>query len=140
MNVAQVTQALYAAFIDSWSSTPVAAENEVFDAEPSWVRLSVREQVSEQQTLGPKGARRFRRECAVYVQVFTPAEGAFIDAAGGVRSGLELAEDVRRFFEGETISAAKFHAVTVSRERLDPATGRWLVILVTCPFYFMETA
>lgn len=140
MNLATVTQALYGAFMDAWSSTPVAAENEIFETEPSWVRLTVRELASEQQTLGPKRARRFRRDCAVYVQVFTPAEGAFLDVKGGVRAGLELAEDVRRFFEGESISAAKFHAATVTRERLDAETGRWLTLLVTCPFYFHETA
>jgi hypothetical protein len=141
VNLADVTKILAKTFLAGWKSTKVALENEVFDKEPSWVRLSVRELASPQQTLGPKGARRFKRDCVAIVQVFWPVEGAFLGVEGGVDAGLRLAEDARRFFEGESIAPAKFHNASIGPPQKDPAApGRWWTRNVSCPFFYVETA
>lgn len=141
MNLQGVTQALCNAFLAEFGEdTPVAFDNEVLQTEPTWMRMRVVELASEQKTLGRKGNRKFQRDCAVLVQVFEPAEGR-VDGEGGVHGVLGLAEQVRRFFEGETISGAKFHAGGIGPDRLDADSGgRWTVQLVTVPFYFQETA
>lgn len=147
MNFVQVTEVLYEAFAAGWTGTAagtVEYENTNFkpptDATP-WVKFSVIETRSPigQRTMGPTGGRRFDRRGNVMLQAFAPAEG-LVTASGGAGPALTIAELGRAFFEGKTISPAKFHDATVGRARLAPQLqGRWFTVLVTCPFYFQET-
>ena len=142
MNFAEVKRILCNAFEASWTSTKLAFGNEILDTEPFWTRMVVRELSSEQYTMGPVGARKFRRDCTVFVDVFSPVEGAWRDVTeGGEDAGSLLGEDVRRFFESTTLAPAKFRGCTVNNPARDEdAKGRWWVTRASAPFYFIEVA
>lgn len=141
MNLADVKQTLCNYFEGAHTSTQISFGNEVFDTEPFWVRMTVRELSREQITMGPEGARKFESRCAVFVQVFSPVEGAFRSIRGGEFSGTQLAEDIRRLFEGKTIAPAKFQAAHIDAPvRDDASKGRWWMQVVTANFFFFEVA
>lgn len=151
MTLDVLTEALYQSFVTSWAasayaSAPIMRENEIFqppgDLGP-WVRMSVGELDSRQRTSGVAPNRKWRRDCAVFVQCFAPTEGSFAGMAtnGGAKKAMQMAEVCRRAFEGRTISTAKFRAASVSTARPDPdSEGRWILRLVTAPFFFIEIA
>lgn len=151
MNLAQVSEALHQAFATAWAasafaSAPIDFENELFtppDGSAPWVRLTISEFDTRQKTMGVAPNRRWRRDVNVFVQCFAPVEGSVQGMAGngGSKKVAAMAEVARRCFEGKTISTAKFRAATVGNARLDPdSQGRWIMRLVTAPFFFMETA
>lgn len=153
MNLRQVTALLCNALaegyaqlgLSAWSATPLVFENEIArrdgKLEDEWIRMNVDELASDQQTMGGQGARRFTRQCAVYVQVFALVEGRATGFKGGADRALELGELVRRFFEGRSFSGAKFRNAHIGRPTLDKdSKGRWCMRLVECPFYFQERA
>jgi hypothetical protein len=142
MNLVDVTEILTEAFTTGWASTtPIDLMNTIFTPpDDSWVRFRVDELVGVQQTLGAPGNRRFRRECIVRVDVFALVEGAVPGKKGGTKTALTLAERARRLFEGRSIAPAKFHGATIRGPRRDPKTPRWIMVPVTCPFYYHEVA
>lgn len=125
--------------VPGWSSTPIAMENERKETDPRWVRMYVRERAAEQRTIGGESNRKVQRECSVYIEVFTPVEGQFVDQPGGVKACTDLACDARAFFECRTIRPAKFRAGHVSQPIKDEKSkGRWYMASVEVPFYFFE--
>lgn len=145
MNLPGVRAILCNAFVDGFSSAKIALKNEVFDTEPIWVRMTVRELASEQITLNRPatltrpGLQKIQRECLITVEVFYPVEGAFDGYEGGTDAGGLLAEDVRRFFENKVFAPAKCRAATVNDAVQDEETaGRWWQQRVTIPFFFIE--
>lgn len=94
-------QLIYNWFIDRWENeTPFSFDNEEFDppGDSPWVRLSVRNRVSNQSSLGRKENRKFIRDGAIIVQVFAPIEK-------GTDELDRLSELVREIFEGERLSS-----------------------------------
>lgn len=139
MNLPGVRAILCNAFVDGFASAKIALKNEIFDTEPIWVRMTVRELASEQQTLNAPGIQKVRRECLITVEVFYPVEGAFDGYEGGTEAGGQLAEDVRRFFENKVFAPAKCRAATVNDALQDEESGgRWWKQRVTIPFFFNE--
>lgn len=91
---------IYNVFITAWNNeTPFTLDNEKFD-EPrtTWVRLSVRNRISRQHTLGPKTQRVFRREGSIFCQIFIPTDEGTVE-------GDRLAQLVKDIFEGERLSS-----------------------------------
>jgi hypothetical protein len=145
VNLADVTQALSNAFDDEFADEfPVRYENRVFDppdGSAPWLGLTIVERLSEQATHGVAPNRRWQRTCAARVEVYTPPEGASAASTfgSGIKPTVDLAERVRRFFEGKSISGAKFRAASISTPTSD-SDGRWVQRIVDCPFYFQERA
>jgi len=88
-------------FNTGWAgATPVAYEDEEYDKpidRSAHVRLTIREYVSRQETLGRVGTRRYLREGAAFVEVFVP-EGK------GTKEADDLSELVRTVLEGVRVS------------------------------------
>lgn len=92
---------IYNRFINQWNDeTPFGFDNEEFDPPDNspWVRLTVRNQVSNQSSLGKKSNRKFIREGSIIVQVFAPIEE-------GTSELDRLSELIRDMFEGERLSS-----------------------------------
>ena len=100
MQMRAATEAIYQHFVTQWASaTPIVFGNEAA-SEPAapFVRVSMRENTSEQLTIGTTGNRIFERHASVYVQIFAPA-----DAGEGPL--LTLMQAARNVFEGVSVSS-----------------------------------
>lgn len=98
-------EAVYLRFTSTWnlSSAKLFFENEKppitdVDKSISWIRVTVRQLASMQQTLGPAGERKYQRRAMVVVQVFTPLHG-------GVKAGDDLAKTAANLTEGSAAIA-----------------------------------
>lgn len=129
-------QAILARFLANWTGT--AASRVLFQNEGSsavdsvlspWVRLSIVELSSQQQTLGAVGTRKFRRVCQVAVQVMVPVNA-------GARLAKQLAEQVRTVFEGQQFNELYFYDASVSPSVPEQ---KWLVTTVRTRFEFWDT-
>lgn len=131
--LSEARKAIYTKFINEWgTSTPYTFDNEQFNSETingPWVRLSVRNQLSEQESLGPKGRRKYRREGAIMVQCFALADT-------GMASLDNVVMAVRTVFEGEKFDGV-FVDDTVTRE-VGP-DGRWFMTVVESFFHYNQT-
>ena len=113
----EATNAIYTRFIDNWSSTPFTFENEAFDlatqvpAGDSWVRLSVDELSSNQETLGNVGNRKYKRLGIAVLQIFTPKDTGVTDSSGS----RTLISEFRALFEGIRLGSLIFFDVTWSK-------------------------
>lgn len=129
----QAREAILTAFIAAWGSeTPFAFDNEDFNppSDSSWVRLSVREVESEQETLGPVGARRYRRNGVAELAVHA------LPDRGAQRSD-ELVKIFRDSFEGVTLaSGVYFTDCQVQEVGIEGAYYRVNALAV---FWFSET-
>lgn len=126
-------EAIYQAFATAWgSTTPLAFDNEKFvppDAAP-WVRLAVRHQVSNQETLGGTGNRVFLREGLVFVQVFTPEDD-------GQRASDVLVQQARAVFEGVNLVANGVWFNDVVVREIGPTEG-WNQVNAEAAFFYQE--
>ena len=99
------TEAVYQKAVTYWTSTPFVFKNEdeqdLYRGSVAWTRWSVVEIGSEQETLGAKGQRRYKRTCLLTVQVFTPTNSGTSQAGA-------LTEEARALFEGEEFSELDF--------------------------------
>ena len=132
----QAREAIYLAFTTAWGSeTQFTFDNEDFKPpkDEPWVRLAVRHENGEQETLGPVGNRKFERTGRVLIQVFA------VEDAGTERSD-ELLTLARNTFEGVTLAGTtvRFHGVTV-REIGSTKKDKWFQTLVDAPFTYDET-
>lgn len=99
-------------FIDNWTGTPLSSvqpENAGGFTAPTslpWVRLSVRELVRRQHTMGAPGNRVFASRAMLIAQIFVPrGEGTDeLDA---------LAQEFRELFEGVEADGLTFYDVQV---------------------------
>lgn len=98
--IAEAREAVYQLFVTGWGTrTPIALDNETFDKpvdsnnEPTaWVRLTVRNTGSQQDTLGPIGARNFLRTGSIFVNVYTAKDKGTTEGDGHAQKARELLE------------------------------------------------
>lgn len=127
----EARESIYGAFRTGWADeTPYYFDNEVVDLQQDdWVRLVVRHNIGDQETLGPVNGRKFLRGGSVIVQVFVPLDDA-------MSRGDELSSLVRSIFEGKTIDGIRFHGVVIREVGPD---SKWFQINVEAPFRYNET-
>lgn len=112
-SISQARETVYQHWVDNVPSGLDAwtFENEEGFREPdqdtAWARVSVRHLDGGQETLGGTGNRKFRRNAAVAVQVFTPR-------GGGLGAGDDLAAEILTLFEAKSISGLDFVNGTIS--------------------------
>jgi len=128
----EAREVVYQRFVDNWTATPFLFENEDSDdldgGTVAWARLSVHETGGGQETLGPIGARRYRRRASTFVQLFTPVNA-------GMKEAGELAQAVKAIFEGASFSGLDFNNARVT----DPGPDdKWQMTLVETVFDFTE--
>lgn len=95
----EAREAIYLVFLTAWGSTSALEFDNEASTGPSganFVRLVVRHNTRQQETLGGIGNRLFESGGSVIVQCFAP-----LDA--GARGADALAEAVRAIFEGKTL-------------------------------------
>jgi hypothetical protein len=132
----QARAAIYEKFINDWPSqsivTPFTFPNETFDStelnEP-WVRVSVNNTDANQETLGPKGLRKYRREGTIYIQCFDLSNN-------GLKTLDEIAANARGIFEGETFDGVYVDDSVIRESGPD---GRWFMVVVSCFFHYNQT-
>lgn len=133
-SVNDARKAVYDRFIAQWpgltSDTAFTFENEKFTPPEgaAWARLSVQNQESVQETLGPPGQRRFRRSAVVFVQVFVPGDT-------GTAESDALVTSCRGIFEGVSFEGLDFHAVSSTETGVD--NGQHMT-LVEAPFEYED--
>lgn len=119
-------------FITEWAAaTDVTLDGESFDppVDTAWVRLSIRHNASNQESLGATGTRKFTRGGVVMVQVFGRLNK-------GSREADTLAQSAQAVFEGRTVSGIRFLDV-VPRE-IGPSES-WYQFNVEANFEYTET-
>lgn len=136
MKLTQAKQHVFDRFLDNWTGTAltqVVFENESHESldagSLAWVRVSVREITGGQITLGPETARKYRRFCRAFIQVFTPPDT-------GCSAGFSLAEQARDLFEGTS-----FEGIDCYNSQIDVLgmSGKWFYTLTQCDFNFDDT-
>lgn len=135
--LAEVREAVYETFVPAWvtanPSVPIGLDNEKFDKPTAtpWARLSVRHKISQQESLGGVGNRRFFRTADIYVQIFGPLDTGTYDCD-------VLAQSARTILEGIRISGAGDVWITAANVReLGPVDG-WCQVLVTAGLNYTE--
>lgn len=113
---------------------PYEFDNESFDADEesgsddAWVRLVVRHEDANQETLGKPQNRRFRRPARVMAQVFVKVDT-------GTQQADTLVDAVRNIFEGASFDGLHFNAVSSREIGVD---GKWYQVNVEAPFFYQE--
>jgi hypothetical protein len=134
--------AVYVAFAAGWgTTTPYCFDNEHFtppDPQPmgaqtadvaAWVRVCLRNEPSQQETLGTIGNRRFMRKACIYMQIFIPADS-------GTDLADQLAQKARAIFEGKTIGGVLCcYAGSPGEVTRDP---RWYQVAVCVEAIYYE--
>jgi hypothetical protein len=131
----QAVQAILDAFDDVWSVGPVSAytfDGEQFDPpdNASWVRVSIRHTFAGQESLGVESNRRFRREGAVFVQCFSPANQ-------GSKAAVDLAHTARAIFEGVTLAGTSVNFTDCSIRETGP-DDKWYGVTLEALFAYDE--
>ena len=123
-------------FKASWTGTPiplVLIQNQdsstVDNQKDPWVRITVAEVGGGQETLGPVGERRYRRDAQVTVQIFTPK-------SKGTTLARQLAAEARAIFEGVSLGGG----LDFNNARILPtlAEEKWQQTSVEADFQFEE--
>lgn len=128
----EARQAVYDRFVTNWGTrTTFTFENEEFDepATGDWVRVSVKQTASGQETLGPKTQRKYIRNASVMVQVFTPTNIGKTTADGHATTAAGI-------FEGESFSGLNCNDALIREGGQD---GKWDITLVEVAFFYEET-
>ena len=123
-------------FLTNWASqTPVVLANEDeesptdLDASNApWVRLTVQELASRQETLAAVGARKVRRRGNAIVQIYTPR-------GNGTNPADLLVNSARAIFELVKFDGLDFETAT---ERSRTPTDKWYRPVVESLFTFEE--
>ena len=124
---------IYQDFVTAWGSTsPFTFDNEAFN-QPSgpWVRLTVRHNASQQESLGPINRRKFERGGSVFIQCFTPLDS-------GAASADNLASVARAAFEGRTLTPENIRFTEVIVREIGPSE-EWYQVNVEALFTYTET-
>ena len=96
----------------------------------TWARVTLRHLDSVQHTLGLAGARQFRREASIWVQLYGSIDRGM--------SGLDdLVADCRTVFEG--VSFADIDPAGAARVTELGSDGRWYEVAVVSPVTYYET-
>lgn len=123
---------IYSRFITQWgTTTPLTFDNEAFDPPEgkAWVRLTVRHNDSNFETLGGVGNRRVRREGSIFIQVFTPGDK-------GTQKSDTLVQTARAVFEGVSFGPGVDCNNAVDRE-VGPDGAHYMRV-VECFFAYEE--
>jgi hypothetical protein len=94
----------------------------------SWCRLAIRESASAQETLGPVGGRRYRRDGAVVLSLYCPA-------SRGTKKSDSMVKTFRDVFEGVSFSGLAFTDCQVQEIGAEGASWR---VDAICSFWFEE--
>lgn len=124
-------EAILARFNTAWAGqTPAFFDNEGGkDQDDSWVRVVVRMVTSQQESLGPAGARKFLRRGIILVQVFTPPDQGTAESDGLVQDVLEALESAN--FSGVWTDAGEVRDIGV--------LNKWYQANISIGFTFEET-
>lgn len=133
----QAKEAIYARFIAAWGSeTPYVFGNEAYTppagaggAAGSWVRLTVREAIAAQNTLGPAGARKFRRRGTILLMVYALADK-------GEQRADAIVKKFRDTFEGVSFDGVNGFTCQVVEHGNE---GAWFRVNALQTFDFYET-
>ncbi len=123
---------IYNRFILIWNNeTPFTLDNELFTAPENtpWVRTVVRNTVSNQDSLGNIGNRKFLRRGSVITQVFVPI-------VTGLEEADRLSTIVRSIFEGIRLTDGLWFFATDTREL--GAVGDYYQVMVESEFNYEE--
>lgn len=134
----QAREAVYLQFKTNWDILHPGAlyffEN-LAGATPTvdayWSRVTMRSLDDRQDTLGAPGTRQYRREAAVWVQLYGPLNVGTLELD-------TLAHDVRTIFEGTSFGGIDgVGAVRVTP--LGNENSKWYEVAVVCPITYYET-
>ncbi len=97
----EAVEAIVQHFEDEWGDTTYISDNEedVPSIDTTWVRITVRHQVSAQKSLGEPGHRLYNRGGSVFLQIFNPVND-------GTRNMNLIVDQARPIFEGVRLFSA----------------------------------
>lgn len=117
-------------FENEKSAPPEAVAAAAFGTDTgAWVRLTVRNTFSQQETLGPPGGRKYERRGDIHIQIFVPVDRGTADAD-------TLAMAARAVYEGAKFGGIACYAGLPKEVGPD---GRWFQVNVVIPFTYFET-
>lgn len=125
----EAAEAIYARFEDGIGTTAFTFENEDLKEPDEWMRLSILTRTRNQETLGPKGSRKYFSGASIMIQCYSRINI-------GRQSADTLARTVTTLFEGESFSGVNCND-SIARET--PPTGGWYQIVVEIEFTYDET-
>lgn len=129
----EAREAVYDRFRTLWADrTPFTFQNDKFESKAlkdDWIRVSVLETFSAQETLGPTGARRFRRRGRIFGQLFTLAE------EGGMANSGGHAHVFRGIFEATSFGGVDCNNAVVDEVGPD---GKWHQTNISIIFDYEE--
>lgn len=133
MTEAEALEVMTKRWVDAWPAlrptVPFTFDGEPFEAADAWARVTFVHTVRAQVTMGTEGARKFESRGNIFVQLFGPV-------GVGVKQLAELADDVRKVYEGRRLHADLTTYAGSSRE--SPSDGRWMQRTVVIPFTYEE--
>jgi len=141
MTEAQAIEAMTQRWIDAWptasSSVPYTFRGETFDAVPKWARVTFRPTLRVQATMGRPA--RYEDRGVIFVQLFA-------DVGLGEKPLVEMAGCVRTVFESLALSADLLVTFAATRRMggddgrggVVVDDGRWVMSVVTIPYWFDE--
>lgn len=112
----------------------IALEGESFEAEDTWVRLSIVPSDGDTRSMGPPGERLIGDTGFVTVQVFSPI-------GAGVIARAALCDDVRAALQFQSLGASGERVRIFRGVSRNPTTdGRWMMQLVVFAYDCMSQA
>lgn len=133
MTEAQALETMTQRWLDVWPTlqpglaNAIAFEGETFDTLETWARVTFIHTVRRQVTMGSDGARKYESRGTIFVQLFGAPNR-------GVKQLAELADDVRKVYEGKRLATELTTYAGSTREV--PTDGRWLQKSVVIPFVY----
>ena len=138
----QAREIILGRFITVWDAldpaVPYTFDNEDYEppngaGDQSWCALMIRESIGGQETLGPVGARRYRRNGSANLEIFALRNK-------GSQKADSLVQTFRNNFEGVTLSASGndvyFTDCQVQEVGIE---GAWYRVNAFASFWFEET-
>ena len=115
-------------FAANWSATPVAYDNVAFTPpdDSEWVRLSIRNNLSSQITIGSSN-QTYRRRGIAFLQIFTPRDG-------GPELSATLTDTAVNIFEGQKTGPVVFESVNVNE--VGNTDDGWFQVNVSASYRF----
>lgn len=131
----EAKQAMLLAFTTAWgTTTPVTIDNEEHNNNAGvvpWVRVTIRHDLSTQETLGKVGNRKFARGGSVFVQVYVLGNE-------GTDEADTLSTTARNVFEGVSLAGTTVRFKDVIVRETGPS-DKWYQTVVEAVFEYDET-